>query len=141
MERTFLSEIKEQPQALKGCVSSLKRKRSQEILAQICGAFKTGKVNKAIFTGMGSSNFVSQSAAVILQREGFPAYAVNSGELLHYQLASIDDKTLLVCVSQSGESYEVVELVKRLSCNAVTVAITNEPESYLGKNCKYCMPL
>lgn len=111
----FLTEINEQPQALKKTVAWTGSKQGTEAMQHIRAAWMSGKYDKVVFTGMGSSFFLSHAAALLLSGAAIPAFAVNAGEMLHFQRPLLTDKTLLVAISQSGESYEVVELLKEMS--------------------------
>lgn len=139
MENDFLLEIKDQPSALKRCIASLSSKNSEEIYTNISSSLKNGKFKQVIFTGMGSSYFVSQAAASILASYKITSFAINSAELLHYQYPIIDGRTLLVCISQSGESYEVVELLKKIKSSPVVVGMTNDENSFLAHHCQFCL--
>ena len=82
---------------------------------------------------MGSSYFISCAATALLNPQKITSFAINAGELLHYQFSLITKSTLLVCISQSGESYEVVKILEQVSSDITVVAITNEAESTLAK--------
>ncbi|MBR1873220.1 MAG: SIS domain-containing protein [Bacteroidales bacterium] len=130
----FLKEIKGQSKALSdtarnivGCgvlkdINEMWRRRASE--------FKG-----LILTGMGSSDFIASAGAALLQAKGICATYINAGELLHYGPDSLDEY-LTVCISQSGESYEIVRLLPRLG---TVIAITNEPGSTLAKAAEYRM--
>ena len=85
---------------------------------------------------MGSSCFVSQAAAIMMTAYNIPAFAINAGELLHFQSSVLTERTLLVAISQSGESYEVIELLKQLGerhhSRLTVVGVTNESGSSLA---------
>jgi len=127
----FLKEIKEQPQALLNTFQYYVDDEGNSTLKSICELWNIGQFNKIIFTGMGSSYFISQAAATMLTGGGIPAFAVNAGEMLHTQYPILDKHTLLVCISQSGESYEVVQLLSRNTAHTTVIGITNEQNSTL----------
>ena len=81
-----------------------------------------------VLTGMGSSYDACYPAAAELAAGGIPALMVDTAELLHFRTGMLGAETLLVIVSQSGESAEVVRLARELRERAeqpVVVAITN----------------
>ena len=51
----------------------------------------------------------------------------------HYHLTLIREGVLLVCVSQSGESYEVVKLLEEIPSGIICIGITNEENSTLAR--------
>ena len=55
----FLQEIEEQPQALKATLLWFSEGEGRESLRQVIDLWKSGRFDKIIFTGMGSSYFIS----------------------------------------------------------------------------------
>jgi glutamine---fructose-6-phosphate transaminase (isomerizing) len=133
----FLKEIQEQPEALIQAFGYYCTKEGKIALTDVSKLWQSGRYSRIVFTGMGSSFFVSHAAATMLSSYGIPAFALNAGELFHFQLPSLTERTLLICISQSGESYEVVQLVKTLNKSLTVIAISNEPESALVKLSEY----
>ncbi len=129
----FLKEIEEQPLALKDTLAWFNQGKGKESLKQVVALWQSGRFDKIIFTGMGSSYFISCAATSLLNPQNITSFAINAGELLHYQFSLITKTTLLVCISQSGESYEVVKILEQVSSDITMVAITNEAESTLAK--------
>ena len=129
----FLDEILEQPAALKDTVAFYESKAGKDLLQKAIDLYKEKEVTGILLTGMGSSFFTSYLASCLLNAYGIRASAINASELLHYHFSLIRKDTLLVCVSQSGESYEVVEILKKLPEDISCLAITNEESSRLAK--------
>ena len=129
----FLQEIEEQPQALKATLLWFSEGEGRESLRQVIDLWKSGRFDKIIFTGMGSSYFISCAATSLLNPQHVTSFAINAGELLHYQFSLITKTTLFVCISQSGESYEVVKILEQLPSDITVIAISNESESTLAK--------
>ena len=76
----------------------------------------------------------------MISSASIPASAINAGELLHFQSPSLTERTLLIAVSQSGESYEVIELLKKQRRLPITViGITNESGSSLAVMATHCL--
>jgi len=125
----FLSEILEQKKALKNTLSYFMSDEFNSV-----SKLKNKKFRHLIFTGMGSSNFSSQYSATLLNDLAYkvPSYSINTSELLHYQLNLITPDTLLICTSQSGESYEIKEILKKINKNTECLGITNEANSSLA---------
>lgn len=118
----FLKEILEQPGAVRDTAEHLRQ-----------ASMPAGGYSRIVATGMGSSYFVAGAFALLLEGRGVPAFCVNAGELLHYGQKVLAEDTLLVAISQSGESYETVQLLRELYLpKERVVAITNEPGSRLA---------
>ena len=136
----FLEEIQEQPEALKQTFCYYRSEEGKKSLKTVCALWKSGEYDRIVFTGMGSSYFISQAAATMISSASIPASAINAGELLHFQSPSLTERTLLIAVSQSGESYEVIELLKKQRRLPITViGITNESGSSLAVMATHCL--
>ena len=136
----FIKEIEEQPEALNQTLCFYRNEEGKERLQAVCALWTSGKYERIIFTGMGSSYYISQAAATFICSSGIPSFAINAGELLHFQSPVLSEDTLLVAISQSGESYEVIELLKKLDSTRLTVVgITNESESTLATITTYVL--
>jgi len=131
----FLKEILEQPQALQNTLTYYVSDQGKNDLESIKREWQSGKYRQIVFTGMGSSNFTSQAAATLFNDLGLsiPAFAVNASELLHYQKQLLQPETILVCFSQSGESFEIKALLDILPTDSLCIGITNEINSTLAQ--------
>lgn len=86
-----------------------------------------------ILTGMGSSFFIALAAQYAGLEMGVKALAMDTGELCHNLSPWLQDAVVLV-VSRSGESAETVRLISTArSRGAKVIAVTNCPQSTLGK--------
>ena len=125
----FLREIFEQPTALENTLNHYLNGQGQTTLEKAAELWKSGRFNEVLFTGMGSSFFAPYTASGILSGGGISSMNINAGELLHYHFPIIKKNTLLTCVSQSGESYEVVKVIEKLAQGTTFIGITNEEKS------------
>jgi glucosamine--fructose-6-phosphate aminotransferase (isomerizing) len=129
----FLTEILEQPEALKKTLAYYTDGQGKNTLKELKGIFDRKSSEQIIFTGMGSSNYTSMAASTLFNTLGIPAFSVNTSELLHYNLGLLKKPATLSCFSQSGESYEIREILKKIPEGTFTVGITNEDQSTLAK--------
>lgn len=91
----------------------------------------TGRV---VVTGMGKSGHVGGKIAATLASTGTPAFFMHPAEASHGDLGMITDQDLLLAVSYSGETREVITilpLVKRMG--AKLLSMTGKPGSTLAK--------
>jgi glucosamine--fructose-6-phosphate aminotransferase (isomerizing) len=125
----FLAEIAGQPSALRRAAAGLAEQR--EALGRLAPIAAAGTV---VFTGMGSSYDACYPAVTELGRAGHPAVHVGAAELLHFRMGILDRSSLVVAVSQSGESAEVVRLARALpdADRPTLLAITNGARSTLA---------
>ncbi len=128
----YLQDVLDQPSDLRGALAAFLpdvRSAAERISA-------TGR-RKVVFTGMGSSHFCGRGAAIVLESAGYSCTVLSCGELLHYETALLDDRTLLVLVSQSGESTEVVQLLDRVPEGCLVVGVTDFPGSALARRADF----
>ena len=94
---------------------------------------KAEDYNQVLFTGCGSTYYLSLAAAALYQElTDDPARAVPAGELLlNSGTVLTDQKTLLVAVSRSGKTTETLKAVEKFKHErrGDVVAISNYPES------------
>jgi glutamine---fructose-6-phosphate transaminase (isomerizing) len=91
---------------------------------------------RVVLTGMGSSYDACYPAATRLAAAGVLATMVDAAELLHFRLDALGPETLLVCVSQSGESAETVRVARELCERGerpFIAAVTNGATSTLAR--------
>jgi arabinose-5-phosphate isomerase len=89
---------------------------------------------RVVVTGVGKSGQVGRKIASTLASTGTPAFFVHPGEASHGDLGMITHDDVVLALSHSGESDElimVLPLVKRLG--ARLIAMTGAPESALAK--------
>jgi arabinose-5-phosphate isomerase len=89
---------------------------------------------RVVVIGMGKSGHIGNKIAATLASTGTPAFFVHPGEASHGDLGMITTKDVVMVLSNSGETDEVVALlpvIKRL--NTPMVALTGNPDSTLAK--------
>jgi glucosamine--fructose-6-phosphate aminotransferase (isomerizing) len=106
----FLAEIAGQPDAIRRAAGGVAEQGDAIASLGHELRFRT----RVVLTGMGSSYDACYPAATRLAAAGVLATMVDAAELLHFRLDALGSETLLVCVSQSGESAETVRVVREL---------------------------
>ena len=89
---------------------------------------------RIVVTGMGKSGHISSKIAATLASTGTPAFFMHPGEASHGDLGMITAQDVLLAVSYSGETTEVITilpLVKRMG--ARLISLTGNPQSTLAK--------
>jgi len=90
---------------------------------------------RVVLTGMGKSGLIGQKIAATLSSTGSPAYFMHPAEALHGDLGMIVSGDVLLALSNSGETDEIVrllELVRRLGAHVV--GMSGDPESTLARH-------
>lgn len=89
---------------------------------------------RVVVTGMGKSGHVGGKIAATLASTGTPAFFVHPGEASHGDVGMITPKDLVVAVSNSGETAEIVTilpLLKRMGVELIT--LTGKSDSTLAE--------
>lgn len=126
---TYYNDVLNQPESLRKCIDGIGKKETINKYNNISQL----KYDKVIFSGMGSSNYCSVSASIILANERITNFRISTSELLHYKSSLINETSLLVLTSQSGESAEIVSLIEQIPKKCPVIAITNDQNSTLAK--------
>ncbi|MCL6519212.1 MAG: SIS domain-containing protein [Armatimonadetes bacterium] len=137
----FLNEVKEKSKVLRDLTAFYQRDEGRSLLEKLW-AMASRRPRSFIFTGMGTSEFVSQVLVEYLSRKSpVPFIFWEAGELLHYGIESIRDDDVVIAVSQSGESIETRRITEHLSYHLRLVAVTNNPESYMARYSRVNLPM
>ncbi len=90
---------------------------------------------RVVVTGMGKSGLICQKIAATLSSTGTPAYFLHPGEALHGDIGLVVAGDVILLVSNSGETDELVrcvDIVKRVG--VPIVAMTGRPGSTLARH-------
>ncbi len=91
----------------------------------------TGKV---IVSGLGKSGHIGRKIAATLASTGTPAFFVHAAEALHGDLGMISSSDLLIAISNSGTSPEIVSMARHArSFAGMVIAMTSNPSSELAQ--------
>jgi arabinose-5-phosphate isomerase len=89
---------------------------------------------RVVVTGMGKSGHIAGKIAATLASTGTPAFFVHPGEASHGDLGMITTTDVLLALSNSGETGEIVTIlpiIKRL--DVPLIAMTGNPQSTLSQ--------
>ncbi len=89
---------------------------------------------KVVVMGMGKSGHIGCKIAATLASTGTPAFFVHPSEASHGDLGMITPQDIVLAISNSGESNEILTLLPVLRRQKIPmICMTNNPESTLGK--------
>ena len=95
-----------------------------------------GCAGRVIVTGMGKSGLIGRKIAATLASTGTPAYFLHPAEGVHGDLGMLARGDVLLALSNSGETDELLAIlpgVKRLG--VPVVLLTGHPDSALARVC------
>lgn len=92
---------------------------------------------KVVLCGMGKSGHVAKKIAATLASLGTPAFFLHPAEAQHGDLGMVTEREVVILISHSGESEEIVRLLPSLKLVGVTlIAITAQKQSTLARECE-----
>jgi arabinose-5-phosphate isomerase len=112
----------------------------EAVAARIDGAFSTACAlllagrGRVVCTGMGKSGHIARKIAATLASTGTPSFYVHPGEAGHGDLGMITDADVMLALSNSGETDEILMLLPVLKRQGnLLVAMTGRPGSTLAR--------
>lgn len=104
---------------------------------------------RVVVSGMGKSGHIGRKIAATLASTGTPAFFVHPGEASHGDMGMITEDDIVIALSNSGESAEVVTLIpliKRLGARLIgmtgannsTLALASDAHLYCGVSQEAC---
>lgn len=93
-----------------------------------------------IVTGMGKPGFIAQKISATLSSTGTPSLYLHPAEALHGDLGRVTKDDLILALSNSGETEEIIKflpVVKKIGVRLV--AMTGNPKSTLARFADYCI--
>ena len=89
---------------------------------------------RVLVTGMGKSGIICRKIAATLSSTGTPAFFLHPAEAMHGDLGALRDDDVVIAMSRSGETEEVVRLLESIRrIGARLIAITGDPQSTIGR--------
>jgi len=89
---------------------------------------------RVVVTGMGKSGLVGRKIAATLASTGTPSFFMHPAEASHGDLGMVTEDDVVIAISNSGETDEVVRLIPFLKYfNVKLIALTGNPQSTLAK--------
>jgi arabinose-5-phosphate isomerase len=93
-----------------------------------------GCKGRVVVTGLGKSGLVGRKLAATFASTGTPALFLHTGEALHGDLGMLTATDVMLAISASGETAELIELLETVKRLAVPLlALTANPKSTLAQ--------
>ncbi|MEO6850550.1 MAG: SIS domain-containing protein, partial [Mucilaginibacter sp.] len=90
---------------------------------------------KLIVAGVGKSGLIGRKIAATLASTGTPSFFLHPGEAFHGDLGMVEKNDLVILISYSGETDEVLRIIPFLKWNNNSIiSITGNPNSTIAKN-------
>ena len=93
---------------------------------------------RVVVTGMGKSGHIGRKMAATFASTGTPAFFMHPGEAFHGDLGMVTENVVVIAISNSGESTEVVNILPIIHrIGAKIIAMCGRRDSQLGQNSDY----
>ena len=90
---------------------------------------------RVVVTGIGKSAIIANKIVATLNSTGTPSIFMHAADAIHGDLGIIKKDDVIICISKSGNTPEIKDLVPFLNMNDnPLIAITGDIDSYLAKN-------
>ena len=121
----------------------LRRYRNEDanLIQHVVKVFHEKGLRRIILTGMGSSLYAMDAVRSYLTQHNIPTVSFSAYELSRYQFQQIDDKTLVIVISQSGTSWEAIEIAEKARTLTTVVGIHNTPSCPLAQCCDIALDM
>ncbi len=128
-EHYMIKEIMEEPAAAQRLINSLKTEQHEKVM-QLKSMIESSK--RVVFVASGTSYHASLFGVYFLNKTGIEAHTIIASEFRNFTL--LDENTLVIAVSQSGETMDVIEALHGIKAKGVKVAsIVNVPYSTIQR--------
>ncbi len=96
-----------------------------QMISDCCG--------QVVFTGIGKSGIIATKIAATFRSTGTSAIFLHAGEALHGDLGAVDSKDIIVAIGKSGETSELITLLRALKKNGnCVISITSNTDSTMA---------
>ncbi|MBX2903789.1 MAG: KpsF/GutQ family sugar-phosphate isomerase [Chitinophagales bacterium] len=93
---------------------------------------------RVIVSGLGKSGIIGKKISATFASTGTPSFFMHTSDALHGDLGMVKSEDILLCISNSGETDEILKLIPALKKNhVVIISFTGNPASTLAKNSNY----
>jgi len=93
---------------------------------------------KVIITGMGKSGIIGKKIAATLASTGTASFFMHPGEAYHGDLGMVSKEDIVIAISNSGETDEILKIVPFLKDNGnIVISMTGNKKSTLALNSLY----
>ena len=90
---------------------------------------------RVVVTGIGKSAIIANKIVATLNSTGTPSIFMHAADAIHGDLGIIKKNDIIICISKSGNTQEIMDLVPflKMTKNSL-IAITGDTNSFLAKN-------
>lgn len=129
---TFFNVLAKEADEIELKIKDFKKNQIQNIDHSINSILKCK--GKLIVCGIGKSGHIGRKIASTFASTGTPAFYIHPAEASHGDLGMIDSRDLVLCISYSGETEEITQILPIIKkTKAKIISITGNPKSTLAQ--------
>ena len=129
---TFFNVLAKEADEIQLKIKDFKKNQVQNINHSINAILKCK--GKLIVCGIGKSGHIGRKIASTFASTGTPAFYIHPAEASHGDLGMIDSRDLVLCISYSGETEEITQILPIIKkTKAKIISITGNPKSTLAQ--------
>jgi len=125
----YLEDVLDQPRAIRDTTRAL---ADSPPLTDLAAQVSSGNYERIVLTGMGGSYHALTPLYLRLAQIGLPVMMAETSELLYFMPQVMSHRTLMLVVSQSGRSAEIIRLLDHNAERATVLGVTNDVASPLA---------
>lgn len=134
MSKSYIDKAKEVLQIESKVIGDLQKRIDENFEKAVETIYKTK--GKVIVTGMGKSGLVGKKIASTLSSTGTPSVFLHAGEASHGDVGVLSKDDILLIISNSGETNELVYLMPAIKKLGIPIiGLLGKSDSTLAKRC------
>ena len=131
--KSFINVFDDEIKSVKNVISNFSQDNINKIIDEIL--HNSGRL---IVSGIGKSGLIGKKIAATLASTGTSSFFIHSTEAYHGDLGMINQNDILLLISYSGESDDVLKVLSFCNENEIkTISVTGNKNSTLAKNSNY----
>ena len=131
--KSFIDVFDDEIKSVKNVISNFSQDNINKIIDEILN--NSGRL---IVSGIGKSGLIGKKIAATLASTGTSSFFIHSTEAYHGDLGMINQNDILLLISYSGESDDVLKVLSFCNENEIkTISVTGNKNSTLAKNSNY----
>ena len=131
--KSFIDVFDDEIKSVKNVISNFSQDNINKIIDEILNI--SGRL---IVSGIGKSGLIGKKIAATLASTGTSSFFIHSTEAYHGDLGMINQNDILLLISYSGESDDVLKVLSFCNENEIkTISVTGNKNSTLAKNSNY----
>ena len=131
--KSFIDVFDDEIKSVKNVISNFDQENINKIIDEIL--HNSGRL---IVSGIGKSGLIGKKIAATLASTGTSSFFIHSTEAYHGDLGMINQNDILLLISYSGESDDVLKVLSFCNENEIkTISVTGNKNSTLAKNSNY----